>query len=53
MTLTDQFVKIASEHGARIDQNDIDFLKRLEESDKEINFQRGFNEALQLALKAK
>jgi hypothetical protein len=53
MTLTDEFVKIASEHGARIDQKDIDFLKRLEESDKEINFQRGFNEALQLALKAK
>jgi hypothetical protein len=53
MTLTDLFVKIASEHGARIDQKDIDFLKRLEESDKKINYQRGFNEALQLALKAK
>jgi hypothetical protein len=53
MTLTDLFVKIASEHGARIDQKDIDFLKRIEESDKEINYQRGFNEALKLALNAK
>jgi hypothetical protein len=53
MTLTDLFVKIASEHGARIDQKDIDFLKRIEESDKEINYQRGFNEALQLAINAK
>jgi hypothetical protein len=28
-------------------------LKRIEESDKEINYQRGFNEALQLAINAK
>lgn len=53
MTLTDLFVKIASEQGATIDQKDIDFLKRLEESDKEVNYQRGFNEALQLAINAK
>jgi hypothetical protein len=53
MTITDLFVKIASEQGATIEQKDIDFLKRLEESDKEVNYQRGFNEALQLAINAK